>query len=180
LEDTLNLPVPEPLPGVHDPSETVPYYILADDAFALKPWLQKPYSSRHLHMNQRIFNYRLSRARRVVENAFGILAGRFRCLLTAMPQKPETVTKIVLAACVLHNLLRTRQTTEPVGDTSLGAQGGDLASWMHDAHLDGNMSFGRRMRYESTEGKRVRDYLNKYFNDGPGYVDWQQQRVFTH
>ncbi len=43
-----------------------------------------------------------------MENAFGILANRFRCLLTTMPQRPQTSQVIVLACICLHNLMRTR------------------------------------------------------------------------
>ncbi len=50
-----------------------PYVIVADDAFPLK---KRTYHSQiGLTRERRIFNYRLSRANRVVENAFGI---RFR------------------------------------------------------------------------------------------------------
>jgi hypothetical protein len=42
----------------------------------------KPYSSRALTGEQIIFNYRLSRARRVVANAFGILAIDVACCTT--------------------------------------------------------------------------------------------------
>ena len=67
------VPKPESLPNDNLP---VLYSIIADDAFALRSWLMKPYSAKKLLKSQHIFNYRLSRARRVVENAFGILAHR--------------------------------------------------------------------------------------------------------
>ena len=43
-----------------------PFVIVADDAFPLKDYILKPYSQRSLNQERRIFNYRLSRARRVV------------------------------------------------------------------------------------------------------------------
>ncbi|KAJ8929035.1 hypothetical protein NQ314_018304 [Rhamnusium bicolor] len=57
-------------------------------------------------MYQRIFNYRLSRARCIVENTFGILANRFRILLNVIPLKSNKA-KVVTQVCVaLHNFLR--------------------------------------------------------------------------
>lgn len=53
-------------------------FLVGDDAFPLKSYLLKPYSGTNLSTKQKIFNYRVSRARRIVENAFGILASRFR------------------------------------------------------------------------------------------------------
>lgn len=69
--DLLNVPRPEPLPGSNI---TLPYTFVGDEAFPLRTNLMKPYPFRNLDHGQRIFNYRLSRARRTVENAFGILA----------------------------------------------------------------------------------------------------------
>ena len=107
----LGLPAPEPLPNDDKP---MPFYIAADDAFALKNWLMKPFSKKNMSHSERVYNYRLSRGRRIVENAFGILAHRFRCPLTTMLQSPETVTSIVLSCICLHNLLRLRNRNEHV------------------------------------------------------------------
>lgn len=52
------------------------------------------------------FNYRLPPARRVVENAFDILAQRFRIFRRQLKSKPENVDKIVLASCTLHNYIK--------------------------------------------------------------------------
>ena len=101
--NTLNIPPPEPLQGCTLP---VPYMLVADEAFPLKEYIQKPFSQSGLTNEKRIYNYRLSRARRVVENAFGILANRFRVLMTAINLAPEKVETIVLASCLLHNYLR--------------------------------------------------------------------------
>ena len=99
---TLGLTLPEPLgPGGPD----LHYFLLWDDAFALMPWLVKPYIRRQLTREERIANNRISRGRRVVENASGIC--RFRVLLTTMEQRPKVVRDIVLTCVVLHDMLRS-------------------------------------------------------------------------
>lgn len=79
IEDgSINFPKPEHLEGCDLP--LLPYFLVGDEAFGLKPWLQRPYPGKCLTEPMRIFNYRLSRARRVIENAFGILTARWRIL----------------------------------------------------------------------------------------------------
>lgn len=81
-EETLNLPQDNALPGRQTP---VPFVFDADDAFPLQNYTMKPYSGNNeAGSTKRIFNYRLSRARRVVENAFGTLSVVFRVLRTPL------------------------------------------------------------------------------------------------
>ena len=77
-----------------DDDMDMPYFIVADNAFALRTWLMKPFFDRNLNVQQHIFYYRLFRARQVVENMFGILANHFKCLLTTMAQEPHNVTSV--------------------------------------------------------------------------------------
>lgn len=51
----LNIPDSAPLPGTLHP---LPYVIIADEGFGLKPRIMRPYPGRKLDMRKRIFNYR--------------------------------------------------------------------------------------------------------------------------
>ncbi|XP_052818053.1 putative nuclease HARBI1 [Mya arenaria] len=107
-DGSIGFPVPAPLP--YDNRDT-PYFLLGDDAFGLRTNMMKPYAARNLTKEQRIYNYRISRGRRIVENAFGILAQRWKVLLGTMQQQPETARLIVEACVCLHNLMRMRYPT---------------------------------------------------------------------
>lgn len=75
--NSLNLPKPTPLSGR---AMLVPYVLTGDDVFALT----------RLSKAQRIFNYKLSRMRKISENCFGIIANRwkvFRALILLPPDK---------------------------------------------------------------------------------------------
>lgn len=102
-EDSLDLP-PH---AVINEIET-PFFFIADDAFPLNRRIMKPYATKrnsNFSDEERVFNYRLSRARRTIENAFGILAMRWGCLQNEFAASPEKVKIIVGACCALHNFL---------------------------------------------------------------------------
>lgn len=79
-DNKLNIPSPTPLPGKDGPC--IPFYFVAEEAFPLSNNIMRPYPSRGLNNNRRIFNYRLSRARKIVECAFGRLVSKFRVFNT--------------------------------------------------------------------------------------------------
>ena len=93
-------------PGGYDTA--LPYVIVTDNAFPLQGNLMEPYPIRGLSKEKCIFNYRLCRARPIVENAFGILASRFRVFLSPIQLSPESVERVVLGSCALHNFLRSK------------------------------------------------------------------------
>lgn len=102
---SLNWPEPISLPG---PSSPVPYVLVADDAFALSENIMKPYPVHQTKgSKEKIFNYRLSRARRVSENVFGIMSSIFRVLRKPMLLSPEKATSVTLACTYFHNFLKT-------------------------------------------------------------------------
>lgn len=97
---TLLPSMPRTLNGVD-----VPLVILGDPAYPLLPWLMKPYVQHgNITSQQKAFNYRLSRARMVIENAFGRLKGRWRCLLKRNDISTEDIPTVITACCVLHNI----------------------------------------------------------------------------
>ena len=74
LGHELNIPGPKPLPNSPQ-LRNIPHVIVADEAFPLKQNIMRPYprsrNTTRLSNPKQIYNYRLSRAHRIVENAFG-------------------------------------------------------------------------------------------------------------
>lgn len=69
----LNMPLEGLLPGT---STAMHYHMVGDDMFPMSVRMLKPFPGQNLHSGKRIFIYKLSRARRVIENAFGVLCSQ--------------------------------------------------------------------------------------------------------
>ena len=90
------------------------YCFIADEAFPLKDNLQRSYPGRNLSEMKRIYNYRLSRARRVVENAFGRLSARWQFLRSPIQAQPEKAGNSILASVAHHNWLKKYEDSQKV------------------------------------------------------------------
>ena len=101
----VNLPDDCPLPGTSSPS--LPYVIVGDEAFPLKNYLLRPFPGEFLPEPQAIYNYRLSRARQIIEDSFGILAVRWRIFRRPIIAQPGNVVLYTKATIALHNFLST-------------------------------------------------------------------------
>lgn len=84
---------------------SVPVLLVGDGAFRLSKFLMKPYQGTDFTDAEANYNKCLSRARRVVENAFGILKARFRKIGKGIDANINNATTIIKACCVIHNFL---------------------------------------------------------------------------
>ena len=64
----LGIPNPKLLPNTTQ--SPLPFVFVGDEAFPLKMNMLRPYPGKNLSEDLTIFNYCLSRARRIIENAF--------------------------------------------------------------------------------------------------------------
>lgn len=155
------LPDEKVLPGTGMDSAKVPYFFLGDEAFALHNHLLRPFGGSNLTKEKRIFNYRLSRARRYVECSFGILTNKWRILHRPLNVQVDFAVDIVKACVLLHNFVRDRDgfchedTTTIIG----------LQDLQQGTQLRGGLS-----------ANNIRNVMCTYFNSNAGAVPWQMAK----
>lgn len=169
-DESLNLPQPSTLPGRQ---MLMPYYFIGDEAFPLMQNMMKVYSGMHPKgSTKRLFNYRLCRARRVVENVFGLLSSVFRVLRKPILLNPDKAKLIVKCTCHLHNFIRRnsegiclQENISQDNNTSDYNEG--HASFLPLANQHRNLS-------ESAFAKIMRDEIAEYCSQ-EGALEWQNQ-----
>ncbi|KAL4089516.1 hypothetical protein QTP88_024537 [Uroleucon formosanum] len=122
-KNKMNIPSDRELPGTN---EKLPYVIIGDEAFPLKNYLLRPYPSPQIYEDEqkKVFNERLLRARKVVEDAFGQITAKFRIYCRRLKALPQNADKIVMTTCILHNFIKkdgpeTQNHELPLNSTSL-------------------------------------------------------------
>lgn len=177
--NALNMPEASPLPGR---TLSVPYVFIGDDAFPLRQHILKPYPGlQNKASGERIFNYRLSRARRISENSFGILSSVFRVLRKPMLLEPNKATKVVLACLYLHNFLRRSSTskniyTPPGTFDAEDFEKGILipGQWRkNQANLNLLISLRNVPRRATAIAHEIRTEFRDFFLTDQGKVPWQ-------
>lgn len=157
----------------------LPFVFVGDEAFALREDFLKPFGQQQLNRDRRVFNYRLSRCRRIVENVFGILATTFRIYHSPINMKIENIVKVVLATCVLHNFLRRNNGSEYIPSVYLDRENIDSDEIVGGLRAEPENLLGLqrgRNRNPTGNAKEVRDLYVEYFCN-EGKVPWQDKFV---
>lgn len=182
--ETLPLPSPKTLPGTNT---YLPVVFVGDAAFPLLKNLLRPYPGTNLSPEKIIFNYRLSTARRVIENTFGVMSARWRIFRRPIVASLSTVDSIVNSCVVLHNWLRNadlnvlagQRRYVPVGFIDVEDRYGNVVTgeWRNENSPGALLDFAPNTSRNSTnDAKTIRKMYTDYFMK-EGHVPWQWNKL---
>lgn len=185
--DEIDFPFPKEIPG----SDVIlPFTFVADEAFPLGIHMMRPYARTYRTFGnaERIFNYRLSRARRTIENTFGIMSSRWRILRRDLCCIPETAEDIVKAIVCLHNFLMVSEddlaplerTYCPASMLDRERVDGDVieGDWRREMYRGPITDVGRLGSNNPTvRADAQRNILKDYFCSDIGQLDWQWEQA---
>jgi len=131
--NTLGIPSPA---VIHE--QEMPYFLAGNESFSLEEWLMTPYPTAD-SIAEEVYNYRLNRCRRVIDNAFGVLAARWR-IFSRPIRADATTTDLIIRACIgLHNFLISTENGSyiPLGFVdSESPDGLTEGEWRHEVKND--------------------------------------------
>ncbi|XP_071913895.1 protein ALP1-like [Coffea arabica] len=98
-------------------------YYLVDAGYCNADGFLAPYRGQRYHLNEfngyrpqrpeEYFNMKHSKARNIIERCFGLLKGRWKILASPSFFPIQTQVRIIMACCLLHNLIRKFMTFDP-------------------------------------------------------------------
>ena len=186
-DHTIDLPDPCPLPN---DDTAFPYVFIGDEAFPLTEYMMRPYPKRELTDDSRVFNYRLSRARRTIENAFGIMTARWQILHKPLRMSPLNCENLFKAIVVLHNFVM-------MGEEHVAANERLYVppNFLDVEEFDGSVTYGEWRQHISPHFEEIgrlggnhsnlnayglRDYLRDYLTSdiGAEQAPWQFEYAY--
>lgn len=132
--------------------------------------------------------FRLSRARRTIENTFGILSSRWRIYRKPINMHPKYIDTIVMATICLHNFIKSQE--ENLVETKERIY--CPPHFVDSENSEGNIIPGEWRQYTVNALRDIpptskhhattivynqRDKLANYFLTTPGQVSWQYDYV---
>lgn len=169
--DMLSIPPPRP---VENGGQALPFVLVGDEAFPLTHYMLRPYPrSGRLNRRKNVFNYRLSRARRVIENVFGILSARMRIFRKPLVASVSSATRIIKATTCLHNFIIEEELKLPYTQRRY--------TTLHERQLhtgiEDEETFNRSRPTKSSA--QIRDDFATFF-ETTGAVPWQWEKVLQN
>ncbi|XP_019889559.1 protein ANTAGONIST OF LIKE HETEROCHROMATIN PROTEIN 1-like isoform X2 [Ooceraea biroi] len=171
----MNLPQPRLL---ESSESALPFVLVADEAFALTTYMIRPYPrSGRLNGQRKVFNYRLSQARRMIESAFGILTAKWRIYRRPIISSVSTAVKIVQATVCLHNFVIQNENQLPLSERCytriISGEETVINGALQDVNNAGRTNAHTRL------ASRIRDEFASYF-ENLGAVSWQWEKVLLN
>ena len=134
---------------------------------------------RKLNRRKRVFNYRLSRSQRVIENAFGILRARWRLFSRPIKASIENTSHYIMASVCLHNYWRQTENALycPRGFVDSENRSGEIKQGECRSIVRDGGCFNPINRCKGgkrkEDAKSMRDSLKNYVNSEDDSVPWQ-------
>jgi hypothetical protein len=149
--------------------KSVSYFFIGDEAFPLSENLMKVYPGQHPKgSKEQIFNYRISRARRVIENVFGLASSVFRVHRKPVLLEPEKAQLVVMPIACLHNFLRRSNLYAP--GTFGYEENGRVTegSWraMSNENMTSLFPIRKIARKPTLKAEEIREEIAAYFMSG--------------
>lgn len=157
INNTLNLPRPQTLPNTN---LDLPYIFVGDEAFALHCNLLRPFSGQQLDATKSVFNYRLTRARRYVECAFGIMSKKWQIFNRPLDVSLNLAIDIVKSCCVLQNFIHKYENINDIINTT----NSEFSTFRSSNSLRTDLN---------ETANAVRNRFAEYFMSEQGRVSWQ-------
>ena len=178
-----NIPEPTTI-NEYSVTKKFQFVFVADETFVLRPFMLGTFPGRNdLNLYKLIFNYRQSRARRVIENIFEILASRLRIFGRSVIDKTGNIIYITKAAVILHNFVMRKSARSmycpPDYVDQETSQGVSPGGW-HNKTTEIQVLVDLKAQGSSNStraAKEVQNDFKDYFNSEYGKLSWQSEIV---